>query len=136
MDVIVGAPPLLEAAYAEEPLGDEEVEALLDDFGVEALDEDTFVVHLNRPATYFLSIATLWVTAPIRESFEFSEAAAYISSGPMMLVEWDHNGHIALEPNPIGTARRRPSTVSKCLLWMSQQPSWRPTRATSWTWPP
>ncbi len=43
---------------------DAAVDAALENFGVEAPDDATFVVHLSHPATYFVSIATLWVTAP------------------------------------------------------------------------
>ena len=47
-----------------DPEDDAAVDAALENFGVEAPDDATFVVHLSHPATYFVSIATLWVTAP------------------------------------------------------------------------
>ncbi|HEV7200011.1 MAG TPA: peptide ABC transporter substrate-binding protein [Candidatus Limnocylindria bacterium] len=77
----------------------DDVDAMLDAFGVEAPDESTFVVHLAEPAAFFPYVATLWVTVPLREDMVFSEAEGYISSGPMQLVSWEHNASIVLEPN-------------------------------------
>ena len=77
----------------------DDVEAMLDAFGVEAPDDSTFVVHLAEPAAFFPYVATLWVTVPLREDMVFTEAEGYISSGPMHLVEWNHNSNIPLEPN-------------------------------------
>ena len=74
------------------------VEAALEKFGVEAPDDATFVVHLSHPATYFISIATLWVTAPIREDFAYGEADGYVSSGPYIMSEWNHEANITLDP--------------------------------------
>ena len=80
------------------------VDAALEKFGVEAPDDATFVVHLSHPATYFVSIATLWVTAPIREDFEFGEADTYVSSGPFILSTWEHDSQLVLDPNPEWTS--------------------------------
>lgn len=77
----------------------DDVDAMLDAFGVEAPDESTFVVHLAEPAAFFPYVATLWVTVPLREDMVFTEAEGYISSGPMQLVSWEHNASIVLEPN-------------------------------------
>ncbi len=68
-----------------DPDDDAAVDAALENFGVEAPDDTTFVVHLSHPATYFVSIATLWVTAPLRADLEFGEADTYVSSGPFVL---------------------------------------------------
>ncbi len=83
---------------------DAAVEAALENFGVEAPDDTTFVVHLSHPATYFVSIATLWVTAPLRADMEFGEADTYVASGPYIMSEWNHESDITLEPNPEWTA--------------------------------
>ena len=80
------------------------VDAALEKFGVEAPDDATFVLHLSHPATYFVSIATLWVTAPIREDFEYGEADGYVSSGPYIMSEWNHESNITLVPNDQWTA--------------------------------
>jgi oligopeptide transport system substrate-binding protein len=78
----------------------DDVDAMLADFGVEAPDDSTFVVHLSSPAAFFPYVATLWVTVPLRADMTFTEAEGYVSSGPMMLTEWNHNANIVLKPNP------------------------------------
>lgn len=83
-----------------DPDKDADVEAALENFGVEAPDPQTFVVHLARPAAYFVYIAALWLTAPVRDDFVFTEAEGYVSSGPMMIEEWNHQSNIVLVPNP------------------------------------
>ena len=52
--------------YGADPEDNAAVDAALENFGVEAPDDATFIVHLSHPATYFVSIATLWVTSPLR----------------------------------------------------------------------
>jgi oligopeptide transport system substrate-binding protein len=78
----------------------DDIDAMLEDFGVDAPDDSTFVVTLSQPAAWFVYIATMWLTVPLREDMVFSEAEGYISSGPMMLTEWNHNANLVLEPNP------------------------------------
>jgi oligopeptide transport system substrate-binding protein len=101
---IEGAPDLLNMAGADPAPADADIEAALDKLGVEAPDDKTFVVHLNTPATYFISALTLWVFVPIQESWITSEgateAANYVSSGPFILDSWEHNSQIVLKPNP------------------------------------
>jgi len=87
-----------------DPEDDAAVDAALENFGVEAPDDATFVVHLSHPATYFVSIATLWVTAPLREDFEYGEAEGYVSSGPYIMSEWNHEANVNMVPNPEWTA--------------------------------
>ena len=89
---------------AADPEDADAVDAALENFGVEAPDDATFVVHLSHPATYFVSIATLWVTAPLREDFEFGEADTYVSSGPFILSTWEHDSQLVLDPNPEWTS--------------------------------
>ena len=90
--------------YGADPEDDAAVETALESFGVAAPDEATFVVTLGHPAAYFVSIATLWVTAPIREDFEFGEAEGYVGSGPFVMSEWNHEENITLVPNEHWTA--------------------------------
>ena len=92
-----------EVASAD-PDDDAAVDAALENFGVAAPDDSTFVVELTHPATYFVSIATLWVTAPLREDFAFGEADGYVSSGPFVLTSWDHEAELVLDPNPEWTS--------------------------------
>jgi len=79
---------------------DAEVDAALENLGVAAPDPSTFVVTLARPAAYFAYITALWLTAPVRDDFVFTEADGYVSSGPMMIESWNHQSDITLVPNP------------------------------------
>jgi oligopeptide transport system substrate-binding protein len=83
-----------------DPTDDAAVEAALDNLGVAAPDDKTFVVTLKRPATYFVYIGAGWFSAPQKADFAFGEADGYVSSGPMMMSEWRHNSNIVLVPNP------------------------------------
>ena len=87
---VVGA---AEVAGAD-PDDDAAVDAALENFGVEAPDDATFVVHLSHPATYFVSIATLWVTAPLREDFEFGEADSYHLVRSVSCLHWNHDAEL------------------------------------------
>jgi oligopeptide transport system substrate-binding protein len=104
MGDVVGGAELLAMAGADPAPSDADIDAALDNFGVEAPDDKTFIVHLATPATYFLSVAGMWVTVPIQESWITSEGATetgnYVSSGPFVLDAWDHNSQIVLKPNP------------------------------------
>jgi oligopeptide transport system substrate-binding protein len=103
MEDVAGAAELLEID-TEAPPADAEIDALLAKVGVSAPDARTFVVKLAAPAAYFLSIATLWVAAPIQKAWieqeGATEAGKYVSSGPFILETWEHNAKIALVPNP------------------------------------
>ena len=104
MAEVAGGPELLDMAGADPAPSDADIDAALVAFGVAAPDDKTFVVTLHTPATYFLSVMTLWVTVPIQEKWITSagatEAANYVSSGPFVLDTWDHNSQIILKPNP------------------------------------
>jgi oligopeptide transport system substrate-binding protein len=99
-----GGPELLAMAGADPAPSDADIEAALENLGVSAPDDKTFVITLNTPATYFLSALTLWVFVPLQESWITSEgateAANYVSSGPFVLDTWDHNSQVILKPNP------------------------------------
>jgi oligopeptide transport system substrate-binding protein len=101
---IVGAPDLLDMAGADPAPTDAEIDAALAGLGVAAPDDQTFVVSLNTPASYFVTAATLWVFVPIQQSWIESpgatEAGNYVGSGPFILDTWNHNSEIVLKPNP------------------------------------
>jgi len=126
MTEVVGAPELLALAGADPLPPDAEIDALLDNLGVEAPDDKTFIVHLNTPATYFLSTMTLWVTVPIQESWitspEATEPANYVSSGPFQLATWNHGSEIVLTPNPNWYGETKP-TLTEIHMSMSPEPA-------------
>jgi oligopeptide transport system substrate-binding protein len=101
---VEGAEELLGMAGADPAPSEADIEAALDNLGVAAPDDRTFVVTLSTPATYFLAAMTLWVFVPLQEKWVTTEgafeAANYVSSGPFMLDTWDHNSQIILKPNP------------------------------------
>ena len=70
--------------------------------------DKTFVVTLDKPATYFPSVIALWFVAPIQKAWIeapiATEAANYVSSGPFILDTWEHSSEIILKPNPNWTA--------------------------------
>jgi oligopeptide transport system substrate-binding protein len=102
MAPVAGANDLLGLA-GKEGLTDAEATAAMDKLGVAAPDDKTFVVTLESPATYFLTIAALWVTAPLQqkwvESPNFTEAENYVSSGPYKLESWEHTSKLTMVPN-------------------------------------
>ncbi len=104
MDKVVGGSELLALAGKDPPATDAEIDAALANFGVSAPDDQTFVVNLSAPATYFLWIAGLWHSSPIQEKWitqpNATEAENYVSSGPFILDTWEHNSKIVLKPNP------------------------------------
>ncbi len=122
---VVGGAELLDLAGESLP-GDAQIEAALAKLGVEAPDDRTFIVHLDRPATYFLSAMTLWVFGPLQESWirgqDATEPAAYVSSGPFMLDTWNHDTEIILKPNPYWYGDVRP-TLTEIKMSMIGEPA-------------
>jgi oligopeptide transport system substrate-binding protein len=77
------------------------IDGLLEDLGVAAPDDKTFVVTLERPATYFTTIMAMWVAVPVKEEWtKFAESADLGASGPFQVTSWSHNAEMVLEPNP------------------------------------
>jgi len=83
---------------------DADIQAAVDAFAVSAPDDKTFVVKFDHPTGYALQLATLWGTAPYKESWITSpnalEAGNFVSSGPFQLTTWEHQAEIVLTPNP------------------------------------
>jgi oligopeptide transport system substrate-binding protein len=125
MAEVAGASDLLGVDPKKLP-ADSAIDAMLDKLGVAAPDDKTFVVTLATPATYFLSVATLWVTVPIQEKWITSpnatEAANYVSSGPFNLASWEHNSEIVLKPNPNWYGDVKP-TLTEIHMSMSPEPA-------------
>ena len=125
MAEVEGAPELLGMDPENLP-PDAEIDAALETLGVEAPDDKTFIVHLNTPATYFLSVMSLWVTVPVQEEWINSpdalEAGNYVSSGPFQLETWNHNSEIVLTPNPNWYGEVKP-TLTEIHMSMSPEPA-------------
>jgi oligopeptide transport system substrate-binding protein len=73
--------------------------------GVQAVDDRTLVVTLERPASFFLSLASTWTFYPLRQDIvegygdRWTEAANIVTNGPFTLSEWQHDTRITLERN-------------------------------------
>lgn len=123
---VVGVDALLAMAGADPAPSDAEIDAALEKVGVSAPDDQTFVVKLKRPATYFLSIAGLWHNSPIQESWitqeGATEAANYVSSGPFIMESWEHNSQIVLVPNPNWYGDVKP-TLTRIEMSMIDEPA-------------
>ncbi|MGE3272345.1 MAG: peptide ABC transporter substrate-binding protein [Chloroflexota bacterium] len=73
--------------------------------GVQVVDDRTLVVTLEKPATYFLRLASTWTLFPLRQDTieangdRWTEPGTLISNGPYTLTEWVHETRIVLDRN-------------------------------------
>ena len=73
--------------------------------GIQAQDDQTLVVTLRHPASYFLAITTFEVTYPQRqdiiEKFDsrWTEPGNIVTNGPFRLASWKHENEIELQAN-------------------------------------
>jgi oligopeptide transport system substrate-binding protein len=73
--------------------------------GVRAEDDRTLVVTLERPASFFLSLASTWTLFPLRQDIvegfgdSWTDAANIVTNGPFTLKEWQHDTRITLARN-------------------------------------
>jgi len=72
--------------------------------GVEAANEKTLVIHLEKPIPYFLELLTSPVFFPVHAKVDkenpdwATDAATFVSSGPFTLQEWKHaDGMVAIK---------------------------------------
>ncbi len=78
-----------------------------DKLGFKAIDAQTFVVHLRRPAAYFLYLTAFSPTYPQRQDIierygnSWTEPGHLISNGPFVLKQWQHEYKIELVANPL-----------------------------------
>lgn len=78
------------------------------ELGIEATDEKTLVVTLERPVPYFLSLMSFGTFLPQKEDFVAEKGGAYASNsdnllfnGPFILTNWDGTGLTwSMEKNP------------------------------------
>jgi oligopeptide transport system substrate-binding protein len=87
-------------------LTEAELQVLIDGVGVRALNDVTVEFRLERPASYFPSIVSMWVARPVpREPIEeqgerWTEPGFCWSNGPYALAEWIHDSRLTLVKNP------------------------------------
>lgn len=73
---------------------------------ISAPDEKTFVVELSTDCPYFEEICAFPATFPVRQDIveEYGdqwtfEPSTYVSNGPYVMTEWQHNGYILFSKN-------------------------------------
>ncbi|MFQ3543888.1 peptide ABC transporter substrate-binding protein [Halobacillus rhizosphaerae] len=78
----------------------------VDELGVEAKDDTTFVVTLEKPIPYFKSLTTFGTFLPLNKKFVEEkgdkyalEADTLLSNGPFKITEWNHGEGWTLEKN-------------------------------------
>ena len=101
-----------------DPANQSAVDSFIQGLGLSAPDDHTFVVKLQHPAAYFKWVATLWVSAPIRQDvveqaaggkFASTDATkaemwaqnkdTVIGNGPFKISEIVSKDHVTLVPN-------------------------------------
>lgn len=104
--------PMVAAPYAETVLSmvegyDKAIEGDLDALQVVAQDDNTLVVTLSTPCSYFGSLAAFATLSPVQEATVTANgdawatsAATYISNGPFYVSEWVPGSYIMMTKNP------------------------------------
>ena len=104
--------PMVAAPYAETVLSmvegyDKAIEGDLDALQVVAQDDNTLVVTLNAPCSYFGSLAAFATLSPVQEATVTANgdawatsAETYISNGPFYVSEWVPGSYIMMSKNP------------------------------------
>jgi oligopeptide transport system substrate-binding protein len=106
--------------YAEGKIKDASV------IGVQAQDDQTLVVTLRHPASYFLAITTFEVTYPQRqdiiEKFDtrWTEPGNIVTNGPFRLASWKHENEIELRANA-HYFRGKPSIESVTMYMVNEK---------------
>jgi|JI10StandDraft_1071094.scaffolds.fasta_scaffold46012_3 oligopeptide transport system substrate-binding protein len=79
-------------------------ECPLDEVGVEAIDEQTLLVHLERPTPYFLELTAYPTYFPVPyhgdEVPHPHQKSVLLSNGPFMLTSWRDGDEIVAVKNP------------------------------------
>ena len=103
--------PNTAAPYAETVLGmvkgyDEAIEGNTEALGVTATDDQTLVVELAKPCTYFSDLAAFATLSPVQEATIEANGDAwattpetYVSNGPFHVTEWVPDSHITMSKN-------------------------------------
>lgn len=104
--------PMVAAPYAETVLSmvegyDDAIAGDIEALGVEATDEQTFVVHLSNACSYFGSLAAFATLSPVQQATVEANgdgwavsADTYVCNGPFYISEWVPGSHILMSKNP------------------------------------
>ena len=104
--------PMVAAPYADTVLSmvagyDKAIEGDLDALQVVAQDDNTLVVTLNAPCSYFGSLAAFATLSPVQEATVeangdawATSAETYISNGPFYVSEWVPGSYIMMSKSP------------------------------------
>ena len=104
--------PMVAAPYAETVLSmvagyEEAIAGDLDALQVVAADDQTLVVTLSAPCSYFGSLAAFATLSPVQQATVEANgdawataAETYISNGPFYVSEWGPGSHILMSKNP------------------------------------
>ena len=104
--------PEVAAPYADTVLSmvkgfDEAIEGDLDALAVKAADDQTLVVELSSPCTYFDSLAAFATLSPVQQATIVAngdswavDPETYVSNGPFMITEWEPSSYIITAKNP------------------------------------
>lgn len=89
-----------------EELTEEELQAVIDEVGIKALDDYTVEVTLEYAASYFAQIAYMWVMRPMPQATieEFGDEWTFpgniVTNGPYVLTEWSRGAMLRFKKNP------------------------------------
>lgn len=104
--------PMVAAPYAETVLAmvvgfEDAMAGNLDALQVVAEDDQTLVVTLNAPCSYFGSLAAFATLSPVQQATIeangdawATSAATYVSNGPFYVTDWVPGSHILMSKNP------------------------------------
>ena len=96
--------------------------------GVKALDDNTLIVELKRPATYFPSVVSFMSTFPQREDVitkhgqSWTEPENIVTIGPYKITKWKHHDYLILEENEKYWGKK-PKNVKKVKMIMNENSS-------------
>ena len=80
-------------------------QAVVASLAVSAPDDQTVVYTLNRQSPIFVLLATMWPLSPVRQDVidaygdGWTEPGRLVSSGPLVLAEWNHEQDLTLVAN-------------------------------------
>jgi oligopeptide transport system substrate-binding protein len=101
----VPAPYAYQLYYLKNGQAYNEGKADVGEVGVKALDERTLQVELENPTAYFLKLTAFVTYYPVHQATVeanpawAAEAETFVSNGPFVLKEWNHNESIVLAKN-------------------------------------